>query len=312
METVQYEGWRCGRITNGSLTAYVTLDVGPRITGLHYEDAPNLFFIKPETRGATDLTGYNGYGGHRLWVAPEIVSRTYEPENDPVETWEGAVHDENCPSMKVTYGFRSPVGPSMLEKTVFLTPFDGGIEVAHQITNAGPVAQEVAPWAISVMRPGGECLIPGHGMSPFPTNEKLPTRPLVLWPYTDLTDPRYTWSKEVVRLHQNPLVDGHTKFGAFVRQGIAIYAIDGLLFVKRFGSEVSSDYPDFGCNFEAYTRHDMLEVETLGPVRRIGTGETTFHYESWFVFERDVPDTNFTAWFEELNEETGALRFKGR
>ncbi len=309
MEEVQYEGWRCSKITTGPLSAYVTLDVGPRVIGLHHAGSDNLFFIKPETRGARGLTGYHGYGGHRLWTAPELVSRTYEPENDPVDTWSGPAQDEQNASMVASFGFRSPLGPSMLEKTLYVTPFSGGFEIAHQILNASPVMQEIAPWSVTVMRPGGECVIPGHSNSMAPATSKLPSRPIVVWPYTQFDDPRYTWGNDAVRLQQNPLVDGATKFGAFVDKGIAAYGVDGLLFVKRFGADLRGTYPDFGCNFEAFTRHDMLEVETLGHLRRLNTGEIAYHYESWFVFERDVPSGDLTGWFDGLLEETTALRF---
>ena len=213
MDETTYEGWRCAVLQSGDLTAYVTLDVGPRVIGLEFEDSGNLFYVKPETRGQTGLSGYHGYGGHRLWTAPELTTRTYEPENGVVDTWTGQAQDEN-PSLTTSYGFRPTLGPSMLERTLYLSPFSGGMELAHQIHNVAPTLQEVAPWAITVMRPGGECLIPGHVTTPIAAAAKLPTRPLVLWPYTKLDDPRFHWGNDVVRLQQNPLIDGATKFGA--------------------------------------------------------------------------------------------------
>lgn len=310
MREEMFEGWRCARVDSGDLTAWVTLDVGPRVIGLSYQGEANLFYVKPETRGRTDLEGYNGYGGHRLWTAPEIVSRTYEPENDPVDVWEGAHEDEECPSMREFFAFRAPLGASLLEKIVFLMPFEGGLEVSHTIGNHGPVPQEVAPWAVTVMRPGGECLIPGHALqTPAPSASKLPSRPLVLWPYTKMNDPRYTWDGAVVRLAQNPLVDGATKFGTFIGQGMAIYATDGVLFIKRFSGNPHARYPDFGCNFEAFTRHDMLEVETLGPLHVLRPGESCTHNESWFVLEGAPPETNFGEWFDEIAEITWKRRF---
>lgn len=308
MDETTYEGWRCAEIRSGDLHAYVTLDVGPRVIGLELGDSGNLFYVKPETRGQTGLSSYHGYGGHRLWTAPEITSRTYEPENGLVDTWTGEAQDEN-PTLRSNFGFRAATGPSMLEKTLYLSPFSGGFEVAHQIQNLAPAQQETAPWAVTVMRPGGECIIPGHVTTPIQSAAKLPSRPLVLWPYTRMDDPRYTWGNDAVRLQQNPLIDGPTKFGAFVEKGIACYATDGFLFVKRFGADLRGQYPDFGANFEAFTRHDMLEVETLGHMRRLATGESAFHYESWFVFQREIPGGDLTSWFDDLMEETTRLRF---
>ena len=43
-------------------------------------------------------------------------------------------------------------------------------------------------------------------------------------------------------------------------------------------------YPDFGSNFETFTNAEFLELETLGPLKRISAGETFVHNESWVVF----------------------------
>ena len=43
-------------------------------------------------------------------------------------------------------------------------------------------------------------------------------------------------------------------------------------------------YPDFGSNFETFTNPEFLELETLGPLKRISEGETLVHNESWVVF----------------------------
>ena len=45
-------------------------------------------------------------------------------------------------------------------------------------------------------------------------------------------------------------------------------------------------YPDLGSNFEAFTNGELLELETLGPLKRISAGETIVHQESWVVFSK--------------------------
>jgi hypothetical protein len=77
------------------------------------------------------------------------------------------------------------------------------------------------------------------------------------------------------------------KFGAFVPDGIATYLLDEVWFVKRFHADQGEEYPDFGCNFEAYTRNDMLEVETLGPLADLRPGESVSHVETWFVLSKN-------------------------
>ena len=51
--------------------------------------------------------------------------------------------------------------------------------------------------------------------------------------------------------------------------------------MKRFGYEHGADYPDYGCNTEAYTAGSIIEVESLGPLRTIAPGESIKHLEHW-------------------------------
>ena len=45
---------------------------------------------------------------------------------------------------------------------------------------------------------------------------------------------------------------------------------------------VGANYPDDGCNFETYTNHEMLEIESLGPLVTLAPGESSAHQERWF------------------------------
>lgn len=110
-----------------------------------------------------------------------------------------------------------------------------------------------------------------------------PVAPLVLWSYTDLGDPRYRFLADQVELRQDPQIDAKTKFGLYVEQGVAAYVLPGATFVKQF--EVGRgpfDFPiDMGCNFEVFTRNDMLEMESLAPE----TNPRAFT-ERWRLFDR--------------------------
>ena len=69
--------------------------------------------------------------------------------------------------------------------------------------------------------------------------------------------------------------------------GWIAYARGGDLFVKRFRYLPGATYPDFGCTVEVFTRSDMLEVETLGPLVQLASGASVEHVEEWRLF-RDV------------------------
>src|SRR5579862_4195581 len=86
MEIVAYGGWkRCARIVSGQLEMIVTLDVGPRVIRFGAIGGPNELVEYPADTGKTGGDEYRSYGGHRLWIAPEEMPKTYYADNHPVE-----------------------------------------------------------------------------------------------------------------------------------------------------------------------------------------------------------------------------------
>ena len=55
--------------------------------------------------------------------------------------------------------------------------------------------------------------------------------------------------------------------------------------IKEFSVEEKGDYPDFGCDVEAYTNPGMLELETVGPLKNLEPGSAAEHREIWSVEE---------------------------
>lgn len=285
MDVRTWNGWECAVVTAGSLEALITLDVGPRIVRLTRNDGPNLMNESAEQRGLKGGTEYRSYGGHRLWVAPESHDVTYFPENERV-----SVHEESgwlC--------FMSAVDPHGLQRELRIRPGEGDVfELEHRIHNRGIIGFELAPWALTVMAPGGECIFP---QDPFVSHSEnfLPVRPLVLWSYTNMSDPRWTWGRRLVRLRHDANM-GPQKVGTFVKQGWAAYALGADVFMKRFGAVEGGRYADYGCNFETFTRHDMLEVESLGLLETVASGDYASLRETWTVVaSTDLPSDEDAA-----------------
>jgi len=281
MEKINYGGWEnCIRLSNERVELIVTTDVGPRIIRFGFAGADNEF------REFEDMVGIKGgdewriYGGHRFWHAPEARPRTYYPDNAPVEI---AEHGEYARFVQPT---ESTTG---IQKTldVRLLPDQAGVEVVHHLHNANLWAVELAPWALSVMAQGGKAIIP---LPPRGSHEEnlQPTGTIVLWAYTDMTDPRWTWGNKYVMLRQDPTVTMPQKTGLMVPAGWAAYARGGHLFVKRFDVIEGARYPDLGCAVEVFANADFLEVETLGPLVWLEPGAAVEHVERWFLFD-DVP-----------------------
>jgi hypothetical protein len=273
IETVEYGGWpNCLRLSNGDIELVATTNVGPRIIRLGFVGGQNLFKNYADVLGRTGDPEWHNYGGHRLWHAPEVFPRTYTPDNEPVQhSWDGA-----------TLVLRNSERDNDLDKEmrVSLSPTSPCVEVAHRIVNRGLWARELAPWALSVMAPGGRAIYPQEPYLSHP-DVLTPARPLVLWHFTDMTDPRWTWGAKYIQLQQDSKATTKQKVGLLNKQGWAAYLLGGDALVVRYPYDPSATYPDMGCNTETYTDSDMLEVETLGPLTCIEPGEHVDHVETW-------------------------------
>jgi hypothetical protein len=141
------------------------------------------------------------------------------------------------------------------------------------------------------MAAGGRAIYPQEDYKPHP-DCLVPARPIVLWHFTDMTDPRWTWGREYVQLRQDPKATTKQKAGFLNSKGWAAYVLGGDALVKRYPCLPGAEYADMGCNTETYTDPDMLEVETLGPVARIEPGEHVDHAESWLVAKVECGPTD--------------------
>ncbi len=280
LDVVTYAGWKnCLRLRTGRVELVVTTEVGPRVIRCGRPGGPNLFKEYAEQRGQTGGAGWRIYGGHRLWHAPEVNPRTYAPDNGPVAwDWRGG-----------TLTLRQPVEATTgIAKEIRLTPDATGlIELRHRLINRNPWEVELAPWCLTVMAPGGRAIFPQEPFIPH-TKHLLPARPLVLWHYTDMADPRWTWGSKFIQLRQDPKRAAPQKVGLFIRDGWAAYTRRGQVFIKRFPARIEQAHADFGCNAETFTNGDMLEVESVGALARIPAGGHVDHIERWGLFAARV------------------------
>lgn len=283
METVEYKGWKRNlRLTNGDIELIATLDVGPRIISYRLNDGTNVFKEYEDQLGQSGEPEWQIRGGHRLWTAPEDTSRTYAPDNAPAR-FEPAGDD----GVRLQWPADAQHGIAK-EILLRLDPEGTRVHLTHRITNTGTQPTELAPWALSVMRPGGVEILPMPPSKPHPGSPKnaksaadfAADRHFVFWPYTDLTDPRWHFGKRFITLRQDA-EKGPTKLGTDLRLGWAAYLNDGTLFVKRFGYQEGASYPDGGCSYETFTNQDMLEMESLGPLVRLAPGAAVEHREDW-------------------------------
>ena len=296
VEEVEYKGWKHNlRISNGDAELIVTLDVGPRIISYKLTGGKNVFKEFEEQLGKSGEKDWQIRGGTRLWVGPEDVTRTYYPDNGRVE-WAITKNDANeitdivfAPEPEKAYGIRKVLH-------VRLAPKGGAVHITYEIHNVADKLTDLAAWLPSVMAPGGVEVIPLPAHHPHPGPVKPETKPsdygpsltMVLWPYFEFTDKRWSLGDKYITLRQDAK-KGPTKLGFGHRLGWVGYLNGGTLFVKRFGYKEGANYPDGGCNYETFTKEEFLEMESLGPVVTLKPGEKAELVENWDL-TKDVED----------------------
>ncbi len=291
MDLITYRGWpTCYRLRRDDLELVVTADVGPRIIRFGFANGPNEFCEYEEWWGQTGGSEWRNYGGHRLWHAPEVRPRTYAPDNDPVTVRETAEGITFTQPVEALTGIQKEI-------VISFPALAGTVRVTHRLRNLGLWPVELAPWALSVMAPGGTAIIPLPERASH-KDHLLPGSVLALWRYTDLSDPRWTFGRRFILLRQDPQATTPQKIGASVVDGWAAYARAGHVFVKRFPYVPGATYPDLGVNAECFTNARMLEVESLGPLTRLEPGADVTHVETWTLL-RDMPELSSEAAVEE-------------
>jgi hypothetical protein len=297
-EEVEYNKWKQAlRICNDSVQLIVLTQVGPRILFFGFLGEENEFHEVPEHSGMSGDQIFRVFGGHRLWVSPE-VQRTYYPDNVPV-----TVRTEGDAFIFTAPPESAPPGTN-LQKEIEIRLADTGARVAitHRIRNLGPESTEMAPWALSVMAAGGTAILPLPPRAPMSSGRLLPEGVLALWCYTDLADPRWRIGTSYIQLQQASNSGG--KFqeqmaGIFNPFGWGAYFRRGHLFVKKTSVVKNAKYPDFGCNFELYTDPHSLELETLGPLSTVKPGDTVEHTEHWWLFKGIQPGES-ESWIDSV------------
>lgn len=299
MQNVAYKGWQNNlQLSNGTVDLILTLDVGPRVIRYGFVGEPNVFKEFDEQIGKSGEDSWQIRGGHRLWHAPEEITRSYVTDNGPIKYEKLSESSVRLiqPVEKIT-GIQKEID-------VALDATGSGVTVTHRLRNTNLWDVELAPWVLTVMAQGGTAIIPlpekiSHPGSLEP-GEKAdyrgfpPNQNLIVWPFTDLADPRWRFGTRYITLTQDKNAKKPTKVGVAHKLGWIGYLNSGTLFVKAFDYQEGKTYTDGGSNFETFTNKDMLEVESLGPLQRIAPGTAIEHVERWWLL-KGVPNATTDA-----------------
>jgi hypothetical protein len=291
VDVVEYRGWKNNlRLANAEAELIVTLDVGPRVISYRLSGGFNVMKNYADQMGKSGEPEWQLRGGHRFWLAPEDLTRTYFPDNRPVKY--EAIGPEAAritPPPEEEYGIQKVMELRLAGKGT-------RVDVKLRVTNIGQAATELAPWGPTVLAPGGMEIIPLPPKAPHPGSPKNakspadfgPNQELVLWPYFDFADTRWTFGSRYIFLRQD-VTKGPTKIGLAHRMGWVGYLNGGVLFVKRFDYREGAVYPDWGTRYQTFTYQEMLEMETCGELVTLQPGQSAELDESWELFGNIPP-----------------------
>lgn len=277
MNTIQHERWgESLHLENGRYEVIVPLTFGIRIMhfslcgqeNILFEDREGAIRQEGEAFHALGSDGWLLRGGHRLWASPEAYPRTYTPDDRPIEY------------VRTESGVRliASVEPwTQCAKEIELIFRQDDVVVIHRIANKGAWPIQLAPWAITVMAPGGTAVVPQITRD----TDLLPNRSISLWPYAAMNDERVTWGERHIEVNQVAHLKQAFKFGMLQEEGKASYKRNGIVFEKHYEPIPDACYPDGGCSFELYTNEHILELESLGPLVTLEPEAVATHQEVW-------------------------------
>jgi hypothetical protein len=271
----EFQGHPTHILKNGLLSLEFLADAGPRIVRLSAFGKDNLFAETPTTV-STPYGDFFFRGGHRLWIAPESMPRTYMPDNDCISV-------EELPDGVRLNG--SPEKGTGITKAIeiHISADSAAVRMEHILRNDGLWPVELAPWALTMFRLGGTVILP-QTVGNADQNGLVSNRILALWPYTHINDPRLVLRDDYILIHATSSLPP-LKIGYFNPHGWMAYWFNGILFRKTFDISSGMAYPDSGCNAESYCNDQFVELESLGSLTRLDAGGEVCLTETWELYQ---------------------------
>ncbi len=281
----EFLGFDCVELSTGQIDLIIPVSVGPRILSLSYKGGENLFAELPDKYLEFPGDGnFYFYGGHRLWLAPEDPKITYIPDNKPIKIIESKEMVELVQEIDPITGIKKSI-------QIRFTDYDEVVIIDHMIQNMGSQPIIGAPWAITQFKFGGQAILPQQ-IGRNNKNSFLPNRAIILWPYTDINDPRIRWDNQFIFIKPEP-IDQPLKIGISNREKWIAYFIDQKLFIKYADNNITEHTTDLGATSECYCNSQFVELETLGNMAHVKPLGVSQHREVWRIV--DNPFTKLTS-----------------
>ena len=278
IEKLSFQGWNnCYKLSNDQVALILTTDIGPRILSLTSQGGENLFHIHSGDLGQMGGEKWRLYGGHRLAFGPLAQPRAYLADNNSVQ-----IEPQPFGARIFQYSHR-PTGIQK-EFEVRLDPKHAQVTIIHRLCNNGAWPVELAASAITAMAAGGVGIFPLPARLVHDPDIFHPPHALMIWDYSDMSDPRWRWGDRYVFLRGDQTNGkGDQRAGMEVAAGWCAYAVNRQLFVKRFTHLSGAAYP-FGCSVALQAGSECFQLETLSPLTTLQPKEILEHTEEWQVY----------------------------
>lgn len=290
LKQADYAGWpKALWIERGALTLVLVPQVGGRIMGLRWRDR-DLYWINQTLTGQPiDVNAYRNpsldkhslgfllWGGDKTWLAPQDHWTGGLPFLDlDSGSYALTVMEQSTfqVSIKMTSSICRETGVRIV-RTVQMNATDDSWTVTHGIENCSDRTIEWGNWGVSMVRRPATVFLPVRSNSPFPEGVK-----------TFETEGDSVAAKSRVVSHLEDIIavscldSTKFKYGVDSTQGCILAVLpmnEGyfLGYLKRFPTFHPEPY-GHGCVAEVFnaSEYPYLELETHGPVKTLGPGES--------------------------------------
>ncbi len=161
------------------------------------------------------------------------------------------------------------------------------LRVTQTIRNVSEETKAYCHWSRTLARPGGICVVPLKGPGRFPNGYIM---------YGPGPVMNYRPEDAHIRIQEDLLVVNglpkHPKLGIDTHAGWLAYLMrEDLLFVKRFPTYPNRTYGEMAAiTVSIYYHPKMCELEPIGPMERLETGQSASYTEDWWLLGMPFPD----------------------
>jgi hypothetical protein len=272
VEQVEYHGWADSyRLSNGTIEVTVVPKIG-RVMRYGYAGKDNLLWENPALAGKAPVKGeWNNYGGDKVWPAPQSFWN-WPPDPD--------LDGSAWTAEQITNGVRitSPVSKKYklrFVREITLDAYGTQVHFRNRLDNLGP-RREISPWQITQLDDPFSVFIPLESTAQNPKGWRLLVGSALNPTFHELTPGG-------LRIKRSPTAA--YKFGTYSSKGEITASQRGQT-VFHMSTRIyrGQKYPDGGSPLELFTSGDpakYVEVELLGPLGRIDTGEGAVLETTW-------------------------------